>query len=431
MILRKLYILLSLILATLAAGFALTATIRSRIDDEIGKRVRSTTYEAIGKGTIQRIDFLLHMLSSDLARRGGEDREAGIQRFMKPLEILQFEGTTQLFLDGRGAVLYCHSTESPDICVRKSSDGYIALVNRFDELKKTGGGHAFIGPDGDEAPGKFIYVTRIEGSDLWSCVVIDLTPIIRDLKEIFSPLVQLSTLFHRIVFGIIAALFVFILLTSAFTIRQVSRLEKERKERTEKLKEMNALLEAEVNIRKRIEDELKEANRELERISSRDGLTGLANRRHYEEYIKTEWERMTRERKPLSILLCDVDHFKKFNDTYGHLEGDSCLKAIAGAIVNACRRPADLPARYGGEEFIVSLPDTDGDGALRIAEKIRSGVEDLHMEHRASEKGLVTLSIGTATEIPSHGSEYASLVRKADSALYTAKNNGRNRIERV
>ncbi len=133
----------------------------------------------------------------------------------------------------------------------------------------------------------------------------------------------------------------------------------------------------------------------------------------------------------LSILLCDVDHFKKYNDTYGHLEGDSCLKAIAGVIANVCRRPADLPARYGGEEFIVSLPDTDGDGALRIAEKIRSGVEDLHMEHRASEKGLVTLSIGTATEVPSHGSEYASLVRTADTALYTAKNNGRNRIERV
>lgn len=429
MILIRLYILIGLILATLAAAFTITATIQGRIEGEIVKQVHSTAYETVGKGAIQREDVMLQMLANSLAHRTEEDMKSGIQRFMKPLEMLQFKGNTHLISNVRGEILYCHSTESPDICVEKSSDGHMELINRFEELKKNGGGHAFTGFSKDGMPGKFIYVTRINDTGLWSCIVINITPIIRDLEEIFTPLAQLNTLFRRVVFGIIVTLFVFILLSSVYTIRQISRLEKERRERTEKLKETNVLLEVEVNIRKRIEEELKEANRDLKLLSSRDGLTGLANRRFFDDYIKTEWERMARERKPLSILLCDVDHFKKYNDTYGHLEGDSCLKAIASAIGNACRRPADLPARYGGEEFIVTLPDTGKQGALRVAEAIRATVARLHIEHRESGEGFVTLSVGSATAVPSPDTEYPSLIKKADAALYRAKGQGRNRVE--
>ncbi len=431
MILKRLYILISLILATLVAGYLFTATIQNRIQHEIIRRVHKTAHETIGKSTIQRVDYMLNIIADQVAGKTGEQRRAAVKRAMEPFEELKFEGYTQCLTDDTGKIIYLYSSDIPGITAGRENDDFMDFMERFRKLERVGGGYQYYSTDDDATPEKFIYVSKIPGNNLRHCIITNIDIITNELGKIFLPLNELNATFSRITFIIVGTTFIFILLASFQTIKKISILEKERKIQNLKLKETNTLLEVEVNVRKRIEDELKEANRELERISSRDGLTGLANRRHYEEYIKTEWERMARERKPLSILLCDVDHFKKYNDTYGHLEGDSCLKAIAGVIANVCRRPADLPARYGGEEFIVSLPDTDGDGALRIAEKIRSGVEDLHMEHRASEKGLVTLSIGTATEVPSHGSEYASLVRTADTALYTAKNNGRNRIERV
>ena len=429
MILKRLYILISLILATLAAGYLFTATIQNRIQHEIIRRVHKTAHETIGKSTIQRVDYMLNIIADQVAGKTGEQRRAAVKRAMEPFEELKFEGYTQCLTDDTGKIIYLYSSDIPGITAGRENDDFMDFMERFRELERVGGGYQYYSTDDDATPEKFIYVSKIPGSNLRHCIITNIDIITNELGKIFLPLNELNATFSRITFIIVGTTFIFILLASFQTIKKISILEKERKIQNLKLKETNTLLEVEVNVRKRIEDELKEANSELERISSRDGLTGLANRRHYEEYIKTEWERMARERKPLSILLCDVDHFKKYNDTYGHLGGDSCLQSIAGVIRDSCRRPADMPARYGGEEFIVALPDTDGPGAVQVAEKIRSGVENLRMEHRASEWGFVTLSIGVATTITSGDTTRHSLTKKADIALYRAKEYGRNRTE--
>jgi len=175
---------------------------------------------------------------------------------------------------------------------------------------------------------------------------------------------------------------------------------------------------------------LDEANQELTRLSSLDGLTSIANRRQFDETLLREWRRASRQGKPLALLLCDVDKFKQFNDGYGHQVGDECLKAVARTLSSVLRRPADLVARYGGEEFAVILPDTDITGALQVAEGMRSAVEGLRITHRyARGNGVVTVSIGVASVIPGRNEGLsADLLKAADDALYQAKESGRNRI---
>jgi len=175
---------------------------------------------------------------------------------------------------------------------------------------------------------------------------------------------------------------------------------------------------------------LDDANQELTRLSSLDGLTGISNRRQFDETLLREWRRLGRQSRPLSMLLCDVDYFKQFNDGYGHQVGDECLKAVARTLKDTLRRPADLVARYGGEEFGVILPDTEITGALQVAEAMRSAVEGLNITHRYSKGGsVVTISIGVASTTPLRtGSDSSVLLKRADDALYQAKQAGRNRI---
>jgi two-component system chemotaxis family response regulator WspR len=143
------------------------------------------------------------------------------------------------------------------------------------------------------------------------------------------------------------------------------------------------------------------ANIELQRLSNMDGLTGLNNRRRFDEYALTEWRRARREHAPLALLLVDIDHFKHYNDTYGHLAGDEVLKRIGEAMQATFGRPADLPARYGGDEFVIVLPGTRANDARIIGERLRQAVHDLQIEHRDSSAGPhVTLSIGGAVAIP-------------------------------
>ncbi len=183
-----------------------------------------------------------------------------------------------------------------------------------------------------------------------------------------------------------------------------------------------------ISERKRAEQALQAANEELARLSQTDGLTGLANRRRFDEVLDAEWRRLRREGRPLSLLLGDVDHFKKYNDALGHQAGDRCLAAVAQAIRAAARRPADLAARYGGEEFVVVLPGTPAEGARQVGERVRAEVERLGLPHPASAvAGHVTLSIGAATLIPGEGPP-GDLTRLADEALYRAKALGRNRV---
>lgn len=170
------------------------------------------------------------------------------------------------------------------------------------------------------------------------------------------------------------------------------------------------------------------AERAQAALARQDNLTGLANRRGFGETLEREWQRAIREREPLSLVMIDIDHFKRFNDSLGHLEGDRVLAAVAAAVRRAVQRPADLAARYGGEELAVLLPGTDAKGARRIAETVLMNVRRLDEPHPSSEYGIVTVSIGVATTLAAQDTESSSLITLADTALYAAKQSGRNQI---
>ncbi len=175
--------------------------------------------------------------------------------------------------------------------------------------------------------------------------------------------------------------------------------------------------------------QLEQANKNLEELAVIDSLTKIANRRKFDQYLATEWKRLTREKNPLSLILCDVDHFKLYNDTYGHQAGDRCLRKVAQAISKAIKRPADLVARYGGEEFAVVLPNTNVEGAKYLAQQIRLQVEAIKIPHINSPVDLyITLSLGVASCIPIKDTEVYGLVAAADQGLYQAKERGRNQV---
>jgi len=171
------------------------------------------------------------------------------------------------------------------------------------------------------------------------------------------------------------------------------------------------------------------ANQKLQELATTDGLTGIANRRQFDRVLMLEWRRLAREELPLSLIMFDIDFFKPYNDFYGHLGGDDCLRQVAGAIARSAKRAGDLAARYGGEEFAVVLPNTSAEGANIVARKICDGIASLKLPHARSSIGpYVTLSCGIATAIPSSEESPDTLIRSADSALYQAKTEGKNRI---
>jgi two-component system, chemotaxis family, response regulator WspR len=174
--------------------------------------------------------------------------------------------------------------------------------------------------------------------------------------------------------------------------------------------------------------ELEQRNVELARLSTVDGLTGIANRRCFDSTLDREWRRALREKSELSLILTDIDFFKRYNDAYGHPAGDECLRQVARCLAEAVRRPTDLAARYGGEEFALLLPATSLTGATTLAEAVRARVAALALEHRASDiASHVTLSLGIASVRPEQGHQQSELVSRADQALYAAKHGGRNR----
>lgn len=170
------------------------------------------------------------------------------------------------------------------------------------------------------------------------------------------------------------------------------------------------------------------ANQELRRLSSVDGLTGIANRRHFDETIEREWRRTVRTGGDLAVLLCDVDCFKLFNDRLGHQAGDDCLRLIARCLSTTLDRGGDMAARYGGEEFVLILPDTRLGGAIFVAERLRQAVQALQIPHPDSPHGVVTISIGVTSHAGQRDIPYQTLIRDADEALYRAKHLGRNRV---
>lgn len=177
------------------------------------------------------------------------------------------------------------------------------------------------------------------------------------------------------------------------------------------------------------QQQLLEMNLELRRLSNLDGLTGLANRRYFDEYLGAEWQRALREQRDIALMMVDVDHFKRYNDTYGHLAGDGALKQVALALQGTADRSTDLAARYGGEEFSLVMPNTSLGGARLIGEKLRRAVAALAVEHKASTTGdILSVSIGAATMVPQHGTTFTALVDAADRNLYAAKHQGRNQV---
>jgi diguanylate cyclase (GGDEF)-like protein len=183
-----------------------------------------------------------------------------------------------------------------------------------------------------------------------------------------------------------------------------------------------------ISHRKQIEQELEAANSRLKALAAQDGLTGLANRRTFDEVLDREWRRAAREGTSLGLIILDVDNFKNYNDLYGHQDGDSCLCAVAGAIEAAVRRPGDSVSRYGGEEFVVVMPDTDEVGTRKVAERIRRSVPGICGEHRGNPQGVVTISAGTWAGRIAPSSNPRGAIKSADENLYAAKAAGRDRV---
>jgi two-component system chemotaxis family response regulator WspR len=192
------------------------------------------------------------------------------------------------------------------------------------------------------------------------------------------------------------------------------------------LKERNEAFRALQESEKR----LAQANKALEKLSSLDGLTGIANRRRFDQELESNWHRAIRQSSSLSLILIDIDFFKLYNDHYGHQKGDDCLQQVARTLEKSATRSNDLVTRYGGEEFGVILPDTGLKGALEIAEQMRVDIEGLKIEHRYTKSsGYITISLGVSTTIPSRKSLQNSLIAAADQGLYLAKKEGRNRVK--
>jgi diguanylate cyclase (GGDEF)-like protein len=200
---------------------------------------------------------------------------------------------------------------------------------------------------------------------------------------------------------------------------------------------VGARLVRQIMIRDKLEEELliakeglQERNQELTVLVTRDGLTGIANRRHFEDMLRLDLKRAARSGMPVSLVLVDVDFFKKYNDHYGHMAGDECLRQVAGALRSSLGRPTDLAARYGGEEFAILLPGTGQIGGRFVAERLRLAIMDLNIPHAENPAGIVTISAGVCTHHahPGEAGDATLLVTQADALLYRAKAAGRNRV---
>ncbi|MEN8257398.1 MAG: diguanylate cyclase [Thermodesulfobacteriota bacterium] len=189
------------------------------------------------------------------------------------------------------------------------------------------------------------------------------------------------------------------------------------------------LLKHEMDKRNALTKELEAANKILQRTALTDGLTGIANRRYFDKFLEKEWRRCRREQHPITLCLADIDFFKAYNDSYGHLLGDDCLQKVATLLATNIKRPADLVSRYGGEEFAIILSETSEVGGCAVAKRVMATLKARNIPHEHSEvSDRITLSFGVAALIPRAGTAVHDLVAKADKALYEAKNMGRNQI---
>ena len=211
-----------------------------------------------------------------------------------------------------------------------------------------------------------------------------------------------------------------------------SEVEKEYKTLLEEYKILLQQVKRIVKMSDITQTELKAVSEKLNIISHIDALTGLYNRRYFDDILSREWDTALRSNSEIALIMIDIDYFKKYNDTYGHIQGDKCLTRVANVIKSYAKRPRDIVARYGGEEFMIILPETKIDGARHVGKGILSGVENDGIEHLASPlMTVLTVSIGIASICPNKDSSIETLLTEVDKALYTAKNNGRNCIRPI
>jgi diguanylate cyclase (GGDEF)-like protein len=197
----------------------------------------------------------------------------------------------------------------------------------------------------------------------------------------------------------------------------------------QQLIQKNEELEKEISERQKAELELKQAYSALEKLAYLDGLTRVANRMYLDKFLHHEWNRAKREQESIALVLCDIDYFKNYNDTYGHLVGDRCLRQIANALCKVVKRSTDVVARYGGEEFCIVLLNTNLSGAINVATAIQERVQELRILHQNSPIGnYVTISLGLAAYIPTEKTSFKHLIQMADDALYQAKAAGKNQF---
>lgn len=221
--------------------------------------------------------------------------------------------------------------------------------------------------------------------------------------------------------------FIITFVFARFTVSLFSQYNQHIRDATDKLKNLNLSLEKKVRSKTK---ELEKKNSELEQIATVDSLTDIYNRRYFDFIFNKEWYRHMRNNKEISLIMCDIDFFKQYNDAYGHQKGDDCLKIVGNIIKKTCKRPTDIPVRYGGEEFALILPQTNLDGAITIARDLQNEIIAHNIIHECSSiSKMLTFSFGVSSVIPEKGKDYAFLLKLADDALYRAKANGRNRIE--
>ncbi len=230
--------------------------------------------------------------------------------------------------------------------------------------------------------------------------------------------------------GVTLALLALLSALLALIIGRLHRAREQAQCLSQELELINKALQREITNRHRAEHNLRTTNETLLQLTHQDPLTQIANRRCFEYTLALEWKRAQRLANPISLIMADIDHFKDYNDHYGHQAGDRCLQRVAALLQAKVQRPTDLVARYGGEEFVIVLPDTAIEAALALAETMREGVQTLHLEHVASPTATwVTLSLGVACLVPGSDTTSAQLLQIADRALYRAKATGRNRSE--
>ncbi|WP_163833080.1 diguanylate cyclase [Spartinivicinus ruber] len=249
---------------------------------------------------------------------------------------------------------------------------------------------------------------------------------VRGVLEVVIPIethMLLTNSMLRQSFILISSILVCCLICITLALRKLRLRQLETNDYAVAIVETNKKLEAEITTRKQAETELR-------RLSLVDPLTELSNRRYFDEVFKREWKRAVRHQKSLAIIMIDIDHFKLYNDHYGHQAGDQCLRLVAKALNALTMRETDSIARYGGEEFVVILPGTDKVGALKVAETMREGIENLHIHHEFSPTNdSVTISAGVASVLPSVKASHFDLLKEADQAMYQAKQAGRNCVK--